>query len=271
MMERTPSIALVLSGGGANGAYQVGVYCAMEQLGLLPYTKYLSGTSIGALNALVFCCTPSAQYCAEVWHSLRLPALLSPKRHSPFKREGHGFFSSRRFRDLITRRFNLTLLGQNTRHAYVCAYNLDDECIEFLCLNDLPLPEQLDAAVAAATLPVVFEPIHVCGHWYCDAGATHVRGRACLNVPVAPVLAHHPDVIIVVTLHPSDTFEVPADCSARIIHIAPSRPIEPARNLGILHFFRNSLAGKIKLGYADALELLRPLSGEICTQDPSHP
>ena len=35
-MEQSPTIGLVLSGGGSKGAYQAGVYKAMEEKGLLP-------------------------------------------------------------------------------------------------------------------------------------------------------------------------------------------------------------------------------------------
>src|SRR5580692_12082890 len=42
-------IALVLQGGGALGAYQVGVYQALHEAGIEP--DWVIGTSIGAINA----------------------------------------------------------------------------------------------------------------------------------------------------------------------------------------------------------------------------
>ena len=55
--DRVVSHALVLSGGGARGAYQAGLICALaERAGiadghpLLPY-ELICGTSIGAINA----------------------------------------------------------------------------------------------------------------------------------------------------------------------------------------------------------------------------
>ncbi len=47
-------IGLVLSGGGARGAYQVGFYQAIWDLELVPAIKVISGTSIGALNGALF-------------------------------------------------------------------------------------------------------------------------------------------------------------------------------------------------------------------------
>ncbi|MFZ0871705.1 MAG: patatin-like phospholipase family protein [Rhodanobacter sp.] len=45
------SVALVLQGGGALGAYQAGVYEALHEVGLRP--NWLAGISIGALNAAI--------------------------------------------------------------------------------------------------------------------------------------------------------------------------------------------------------------------------
>lgn len=50
-------IGLVLSGGGAKGAYQVGVMKALEQLGIEVHA--LAGASIGALNGAIIASAPS--------------------------------------------------------------------------------------------------------------------------------------------------------------------------------------------------------------------
>lgn len=47
-------IGLVLAGGGAKGAYEVGVYKALRELELVDNIKVISGTSIGSINALFF-------------------------------------------------------------------------------------------------------------------------------------------------------------------------------------------------------------------------
>ncbi|HEX6094323.1 MAG TPA: patatin-like phospholipase family protein, partial [Dongiaceae bacterium] len=44
-------IALVLQGGGALGAYQVGVFEALDETGFCP--QWFAGTSIGAINAAI--------------------------------------------------------------------------------------------------------------------------------------------------------------------------------------------------------------------------
>ena len=44
--------ALVLGGGGAKGAYEVGAIAALEELGVRALSVY--GTSVGALNAAMY-------------------------------------------------------------------------------------------------------------------------------------------------------------------------------------------------------------------------
>ncbi|HEX5452163.1 MAG TPA: DUF3734 domain-containing protein [Stellaceae bacterium] len=50
-LSRFDRIALVLSGGGALGAYQAGAYAALESCGVRP--NWIAGTAIGAINAAI--------------------------------------------------------------------------------------------------------------------------------------------------------------------------------------------------------------------------
>ena len=49
-------VVLVLQGGGALGAYQVGVYEALHEAGIEP--DWVIGTSIGAINAAIIAGNP---------------------------------------------------------------------------------------------------------------------------------------------------------------------------------------------------------------------
>lgn len=59
-----PSVALVLQGGGALGAYQAGVYEAMAERGVAP--TWVSGISIGAINAAIIAGNPPAERVAKL-------------------------------------------------------------------------------------------------------------------------------------------------------------------------------------------------------------
>lgn len=54
-MSLTKEYGLVLTGGGGKGAYQIGAWKALDELGITPRIKAVAGTSVGALNALMLC------------------------------------------------------------------------------------------------------------------------------------------------------------------------------------------------------------------------
>ncbi|GLC92123.1 hypothetical protein Tamer19_15310 [Cupriavidus sp. TA19] len=57
--ELPGQVVLVLQGGGALGAYQVGVYQALHEAGLEP--EWVIGTSIGAINGAIIAGNPPEQ------------------------------------------------------------------------------------------------------------------------------------------------------------------------------------------------------------------
>ena len=66
--------ALVLGGGGAKGAYEVGAIAALEELGVRALSVY--GTSVGALNAAMYAQGNMAA-AEELWGSIRLSDVIS--------------------------------------------------------------------------------------------------------------------------------------------------------------------------------------------------
>jgi NTE family protein len=70
MSESTPSIrrALILSGGGGRGAYQVGVWRRLQEVGWQP--DIVCGTSIGAINGALIGSGWDAQRMEQLWGSL---------------------------------------------------------------------------------------------------------------------------------------------------------------------------------------------------------
>jgi len=68
-------VVLVLQGGGALGAYQVGVYEALHEAGIEP--DWVIGTSIGAINAALIAGNPLEQRMERLnafWHHVEHPA-----------------------------------------------------------------------------------------------------------------------------------------------------------------------------------------------------
>ena len=72
-LDLTKTYAIVLEGGGAKGSYEIGVWKALEEMGV----KYnaVAGTSVGALNGALMTMRDLA--CAvEAWSSIRLDKVI---------------------------------------------------------------------------------------------------------------------------------------------------------------------------------------------------
>ncbi|MEA3122340.1 MAG: hypothetical protein QOH33_1918 [Paraburkholderia sp.] len=73
------TIALVLQGGGALGAYQAGVYEGLHEAGICP--DWIAGISIGALNTAIIAGNPPQERVAKLrkfWESICQPAYGLP-------------------------------------------------------------------------------------------------------------------------------------------------------------------------------------------------
>ena len=60
-------LGLVLSGGGAKGAYEVGVWQALHEAEIAGDVAAVSGTSIGAVNAALFASWPDPKGAERLW------------------------------------------------------------------------------------------------------------------------------------------------------------------------------------------------------------
>lgn len=67
LMVNASPLGLVLSGGGAKGAYEVGVWQALHEAGLAGNVATISGTSIGAVNAALFASWPDPKGAERLW------------------------------------------------------------------------------------------------------------------------------------------------------------------------------------------------------------
>ena len=63
-------IGLVLSGGGAKGAYHVGVWKALCEMGIDEKITVISGTSVGAIVASVFASVHDPYRCEDLWRRI---------------------------------------------------------------------------------------------------------------------------------------------------------------------------------------------------------
>jgi NTE family protein len=213
-------LGLVLSGGGANGAFGAGVVAAIEESDLVP--TVLSGTSAGALNAAGMAAGMDAARLADLWTSVRAPDVFRLRRDVWRLLRPQGLLQGRGLAGRALegigwpwllhtgplRRTLVRMLGGerlDVAPGLVLAVSSVERAtgrlVRFASQEPPPHrrtprfqvgPMTVDHLMASAAIPIAFRPAEVDGRAYWDGGVV-------ANTPLAPAMAYEPDAIIVVT------------------------------------------------------------------------
>lgn len=180
-------IALVLSGGGAKGAYEAGVAAAFVERGLP--IRLVAGSSAGALNAAMIA-SGRADRLEAMWRAItreQVYTLRAPVFFAGFLpgwltllvlNETSSLFDSAPLRDLITASLDFDRIRASPVRLLVTATDLASR--EKRVFDNRTVT--VDALMAASAVPGLFPPVEVDGALLVDGGLT---GRA----PVLEALA----------------------------------------------------------------------------------
>lgn len=207
-------VVLVLQGGGALGAYQVGVFQALEEAGYCP--DWVAGTSIGAVNAaLIAGNDPGARLdkLDAFWSSIRWPAMLPPmpgglmrqwanwaaavqaatfgqpnffrpRMDNPLLGGGApGWYDIRPLRDTLERLVDFGRINAGGTRLSVGAVNVSTG--EQIFFDSAREPLHSGHILASAALPPSFPPVEIGGAWYWDGGVVS-------NTPLDVVIDDNP-------------------------------------------------------------------------------
>ena len=234
-------VALVMSGGGAKGAYQLGMLRALEEAGLEKENLILAGTSIGAINSLLY----AANGTEGIREMLRICGGLKE------------FIS---LGDLAGRLYTDTQLRENRIPVTVCAYSHERKRPEYFLLNEYSPADQRLLVSASASLPPYYPPVEFRGELYSD-GAVVPEGLEKAEpgdkIPLKALKDCEYDVMVVSFLKPGDTADhsfVPEHCL--YLESRPSEPLEDKPGTGTLDFRPERLNKSEELGYQETAELL---------------
>lgn len=201
-------MALVLAGGAARGAYEVGVvhYLLHEvaiALGREVPLDILCGTSVGALNTCglaAFADEPRkrADRLVDVWTKLRVGELMRPDLRGIFT-SSRALLDTSGLERLVADAIPFPRIGENLRKGLVDAVTvsttqvLSGRTVVFVHRADERLPPwsldptiepraaviTMEHALASAAIPVLFRPVKIDGEYHCDGGLRQ-------NVPLSP-------------------------------------------------------------------------------------
>ena len=258
--------ALALAGGGARGAYEVGVWNALTQAGL--HFNAVSGTSIGSMNA-AFVATDELDRARKIWLGLTYskvvegdPSLLDKLSKKDFsnldlKKAADFLIQTVKSRGLDISPMRETLrkvIDENAVKAspidyYIVTCSVDDLKELEIRAQDLGEGELYDMLLASAYLPV-FRNERLRGRRYLDGGLMDV-------LPVHVLVENGYKNIIGVSCNAigyKRPIELPGDVNIW--------EVEPRVSIGaVLEFDPKQSAENLKIGYFDGLRLLYGLYG----------
>ena len=259
---------IVLEGGGARGAYQIGVWKALREAGMK--IKGVAGTSVGALNGALICMDDLGK-AEEIWGNMSYSTVFNVDDSMIGKLKKFGVRSMKvtdaaaEFRRLFSDRgldiaplkklleetVDEERIRRSPRDFCAASFSVTDRKEEDFDVKEAPPGTMKDMMMASAYFPG-FKQEKIGGKTYLDGGSVN-------NVPVDLLTDRGYKDIIVIRLYGIGVdrrkfMEIPADVT---IH-----EIAPGRNLGgILEFDSARTKKNMKLGYFDGLRFLYGLCG----------
>ena len=275
-LDTSVKYGIVLEGGGARGAYQIGAWKALKEAGIA--IGGISGASVEALNGALMCMDDLDRAC-HIWENLTYSkvmnvsdALIEKFRSKDleiqdFQELGSavgkalkdGGLDVTPLKDLIEETVDEERIRASERELFVITYSLTDWKKVVINIKELSDGEMSDALLASAYFPA-FKREKLGGKRYMDGGSAD-------NVPIEPLLERGYKNLIVIRIYglgrDSERFlEIPEDVA--VYHIAPRQDLG-----GILEFSGKKARKLMTLGYYDAMRSLYGLEGRSYYLDAS--
>ncbi len=257
------NISLVLSGGGARGAYQIGFWAALKDLGLDDKVSVITGSSIGAINGALMVQNDFDKTVAT-WQSVK-PAMMfnvfeenaRNKNIHAWRlyyelwkdRRKHGGIRFDPGKALLRQLINETTIRKSSVKLGVTAYNVDKRQGKNWFDDQIPEGKLAEYVIASATFPL-FQPHVIDNYRYLDGGMYD-------NFPIKPALDIAPDNLII-CVNISMAGAAAANWLRRKFQGANLEILYPNKSLGSpLHFSPKTMEKNIHLGYQDTLRFFK--------------
>lgn len=254
--------ALTLAGGGGKGAYEIGVWQALREIGLEKNLIAVSGSSSGALNAALISLNEFDK-AKTIWSSImpkqfldiNYDTIIGPLNTLVKRTLTAGLCSRDGLIEIIDKYLNLEQLAVARIPAYVSISRYSSDCID--CLSEKPQVEYISLSevspddarhflLASSAMPYIYPPEIIHGNVYRDGGLAD-------NVPIYPMTSVGADNLIVVKLEPDDKVDTSLYSKFKeVVEIIPSREIGDLFD-GTLEFTNRNVMFRMLLGYYDTL------------------
>lgn len=262
-------VALVLSGGGARGAYQVGVWKALKKLN--KKIDIVTGTSIGALNGCLF--AQNDYYKAvKLWENVNFTNIFNDDIDIDFKTVTGkknilkkyinsaitGGMDLGRMESFIKSGLDLNKLNKSKIKFGLVTVNAKTMEPLYLTADKINKEQFADYLMASATVYPVFKKKQIDDEVFIDGGFHD-------NLPINFAIEMGAEEIIAVDLNSVGAKKKISNKNIKITYIKPTKPI------GNFLIFDGEVAKRaIRHGYNDTMKMMGDFDGEEYTFKPKH-
>jgi NTE family protein len=250
--------ALVLSGGGSKGAYQIGVWKALRKLNI--NVDIVTGTSIGALNGCLIV-QNDFEKALNLWNNLSFSNVFKEELkigkeievYQKYAEEfiKNGGMNTSALEDTIKKNINTDKFYQSKTDFGLVTFKVNE--LKPLLLTKKDIKEHLlgDYLVASATCFPAFKLKKIDDDFFIDGGYYD-------NLPINLAVKMGATDIIAVDLKEIGFKKISNKKIKNIIYIKPRNKLK-----SFLYFDRDEAKRQIKLGYNDTLKTYRKLEGNL--------
>ena len=249
--------ALVLSGGGSKGSYQLGVWKALKRLGIK--FDIVTGTSAGALNgALITQGTYSKA--KKIWNTLNMKVLFGEDIKDEKnlmavygKQIKNGGMDISKLEELITKTIDTRKFYKSKINFGLITVNLSDFKAQELTKNDIEEDKLADYLMASAACFPAFKQKDIEGIKYVDGGYYD-------NVPINLAIKMGATEIICVDLRAPGLKKEIKNKDIPITTITPNNKLS-----NFLDFNNEVVKKNIAYGYNDTMKVFGRFEGKRYT------
>lgn len=251
--------ALVLSGGGAKGAYQIGVWKAIRELGIK--IDIVTGSSIGSINAAMF--AQNKYFLAKrLWKKINTDDLFDADVGNSnykeyiklfediFKNGGMSFSNAEYF---LNKYINEKKVRKSKIDYGLVTYSLTTKKPRILTKDKIPNGQLLDYIIASSTCFPAVEKKIIDGEAFIDGGIYD-------NMPINLAIDMGATEIIAVDLNVIGNVQKVKDEAVKIDIIKCKDPKKFT-----LSFNHDYTLAMMQMGYNDTMKHFEKLDGDIFT------
>ena len=177
--------ALVLAGGGSRGAYEMGVWQALNEMGIK--IDIVTGTSIGSMNATLIA-AGAFKEAQKLWLTLETAEVFDYKH--AIENKGIRFTS---VKDIMAECISEDVVRKSPIDLGIVTVEFPSMKAHHLWKEEIPKGELLDYVFASCSCFPVVMPYEINGKSYVDGGFDD-------SMPIGMALEKNPDRIIAVNL-----------------------------------------------------------------------